>query len=405
MAKSGAVRLGSIFFLAWRDLMDGWRATLCLSLGAAVALAPLLLLYGLNFGFVTGLLDQLRQDPRMRELRPVGQYELSADWFKTQAENPQIGFLLPRTRYLASSAIARGEDGSAEVEMLPSAPGDPMLRAVEALDRCGQIVLTESVATRLGVAAGDSMDLQIIRFVGEKRESHRETLAVLGVIDRGLMERDAVFVPTDYVVAVEDWRENADQPTLLCQDGAAAARQTTFASFRMFANDVRDVPALRALMIAEQIDVRTRAEEISTTLAIEQGLGVVFIIVTLLASAGFLLTLGLHLAAAVVEKERDLAILRLLGLSRFEVSLMPLVQGAVIAAGGALAAGFAVKLAQPAINRQLEGIASFEGDVSQLLWSHVAIALLASVIAGALAGVLAGRQAARIQISKGLRRD
>ena len=46
--------------------------------GLAAALGPLLILYGLKFGVISGLLDVLRKDPRNREIIFRGNYSLEA---------------------------------------------------------------------------------------------------------------------------------------------------------------------------------------------------------------------------------------------------------------------------------------------------------------------------------------
>ena len=393
--------------VALSDLAHGWRSTLCLVAGVAVALAPLLLLYGLNFGFVTGLIEQLRADPRTREIRPVGQYELDAAWFEALQSREDVAFLLPRTRYLASQTVVRGDGraGPVDAELVPSGAGDPLVATGRPPESVSEVVLTRSLAQAVAREPGDAVELQIIRRVGEERQSVRHEVTVVGVVPRALFERDAVLAAPGLLDAVERWREGQAVPLLGWPGVEAAAERRSFASFRMYARDVRDVPALRDLLVADGLDVRTRGESIDTALAIERGLGWVFLIVAALASAGFLLTMGLHLAAMIVEKARELSVMRVLGMTGGELSAIPTLQGAVIAGSGALAAGLAVKLAQAPINHRLDGLAGFTGDLSRLQWDHVLVALIVSVAAGALAGSVAGWRAARLEPTEGLRRD
>lgn len=397
-------RLPTLVGLAARDLAHGWRSTSCLVLGVAIALAPLLLLYGLNFGFVSGLIAQLRQDPRTRELRPVGQYEFDAAWFEALQADERVGFLLPRTRYLASSATLRAEDfpGVLEVELIPTRAGDPLLPEGGAPQTPRHVVLSASTAATSSVGAGDEIVLQIFRLVGEKRESVRSRFTVAGVLGRGLLERDAVFVSPAFVEAAERWIEGEGWGW---PDDVASGDRSSYASFRLFARDVRDVPSLRDDLVEQGIDVRTRAESIANALAIEKGLGWVFLVVTVLASTGFLLTLGLHLAASVIDKAKELSILRLLGLRSYEISLLPMLQGSMIAAGGASVAGLAVMASQSLVNDRLAGLAGFSGDLSQLQWSHVLVGIAASCLAGALAAAVAGVQASHLEPAEGLRRE
>ncbi|MEC9434750.1 MAG: FtsX-like permease family protein [Pseudomonadota bacterium] len=401
------MRLSLIARLAWRDLTHSWGASLCLALAAAVALVPVLLLFGLNYGFVSGLIEDLRRDPLTRELRPVGQYALDADWFAARRDDPRVDFVLPRTRYLASSAEMRaaGAPGLTDVELIPSAPGDPLLGGGAAPDGAATVALTLRAAQAAKVAVGDAVELVVVRRVGERRERETLRLTVTGLIESSAYPRAAVFASSLLVDEVERWREGGEAPTFGWAGDPDRAGRRTWASFRLYARDVRDVPAMRAELLARNMDVRTEAEAISRALAIERGLGAVFLAILALASGGVLLTLGFQLAAATAEKRGDLAILRMLGLESLELGAIPMVQGGMIAGSAAAAAGLAVLAAQPLVNLRLAGLGGFDGPMSRLEPWHALAATLAMAAAGAAAGVAAGRQAIRAETSEGLRHD
>ena len=71
-----------VVWLAFRDYIHEWRMSSCFILALASVLAPMLLLFGLKFGIVTGMMDRLVEDPRNREIRPVGANRFDYDWFK-----------------------------------------------------------------------------------------------------------------------------------------------------------------------------------------------------------------------------------------------------------------------------------------------------------------------------------
>lgn len=407
MSGAPSFRVTLALRVAWRDLVHGWRAAACLIAAAAIALAPVLLLFGLNYGFVNGLIDQLRKDPRTRELRPIGQYELTAAWFAERAADPRIGFILPRTRYLASSARIRPAEGAgvAEAELIPTAPGDPLAPPGAAVEGLGEAYVSASVAAKMELAPGDGARLIVTRQVGGRREREEASLTIVGVVDRGLHQRDSIFISPDLLEAVERWREGAAVPALGWEGEARDAARISYAGFRMFARDVRDVPALQAELVAASIDARTEADAIRRALAIESGLTWLFVVILALSSGGVLLTLGFQLAAAISEKSSEFATLRMLGMLRYEVALVPMAQGAMIAAAGAALASIVVLAAQPAVNARLGAIAGFDGPVSLLGPAHAAIAIAAMAAAGALTGVVAGRRAADLEPAEGLRRD
>lgn len=396
--------------LAARDLSHGWAATLCLIVAVCVALSPLLMLQGLRSGVVTNLIDDLRSDPRIREIRLVRNLQLDQQFFDDLAADPRTGFLLPRARYLAASVRLRSEGGRSILEprMIPTAEGDPLLAGLTLPEGGSEIAVTRRVAIEADVGPGDDVEMIVLRQVGDIRETLRHSATVVSVLPRNLLQTDDIFVAGELERAIERWREGFAVPEYGWEgvrDGASDADNRSFASFRLYAADVRDVPGLRDQLLARGLDVETRAEDIEQALAIEAGLSWVFLTVAVLTGLGFLLTLGLHLAASVVEKARELSILRLLGMRSAELALFPSVQGMLIAFLGGLAACLLALLAEPAVNRLLDGLAGLEGDVSRLSPAHLAIALGATVVAGGISGSLAGLRAAALEPTRGLRHD
>ncbi|MWB77051.1 FtsX-like permease family protein [Pseudooceanicola sp. 216_PA32_1] len=406
-----SLRLGLLFRLARRDLLHGWQAAGCLCIAVTVALLPLLLLYALKFGVVNNMISSLRDDPRVREIRLMRDTELTEAWFADLADDPRVAFLLPRARYLAGSVRLRGPDSRSMLDsrMIPSVTGDPYLAGGPAPAGLSEAVLTERAAIETGVRTGGTITFVILRTVGEQRESLRHEVTVVGTIPRDLLQTDDVFVAPELEGAIERWREGFAVPELGWESARAGTRldagARSIASFRLFARDVRDVPGLRDRLLQDGLDVETRASAVETALEIETGLTWIFFAISSLASAGFLLTLGLHLAASVVEKSRELSLLRLLGLSSAEISLMPSLQGMMIALTGSVAAALIALGLQPLINRGLEGLAGLSGRISEIAPHHLLVATLTATAAGAAAGCLAGYRAARLEPTKGLRHD
>ncbi|KNG94639.1 ABC transporter permease [Pseudaestuariivita atlantica] len=403
------LRIGLVAWLAVRDLRHAWQSTACLVVAVAAALTPLLLLFALKFGVITSLIDTMRTDPRIREISLVRDTELSPEWFAALQARDDVGFLLPRANYLASSVRLRGADGRSllETRLIPTDQGDPLLAGHEVPRGLSEIVMTARAAQEAKAVPGDTVTLIVRRFVNDEQQRERHRVLVRDVIPRDLLQTDDIFVTRSLEDAIERYRQGFAVEKL-GWEGVRASSSTaapSFASFRLYATDVRTVPGLRDHLLREGLDVRTRAEEIETTLAIETGLGWVFLVVSTLAAAGFLVTLGLHLAAAAVEKARELAVLRLLGLRSLELALIPSLQGIFIGGLGALFAFGAFVVAQPLLNSALEGLAGLSGDVALMQSRHFVIALLATLAAGALSGSVAGLQTASLEPTEGLRRD
>jgi putative ABC transport system permease protein len=406
------VRWVQILSLAYRDLTHGWATTLCFSVAVAAALLPLLILFGLKYGVVNNLIDTLRNDPNVREIRLVRDTELSLSWFETIGARSDVRFLLPKGNFLASSVRMRAPDGRRllDTRVVPTAANDPLISGLEVPTGAGQILLTERVAIEGEIEVGDDVELIIQRTVGEVREAVRHTLRVTGIVPRDRLQTDDIFVAPMLEDAIETWRQGfavvgLDWPA---RDGSSTLvrpERESFSSFRLYANDVRDVPELRDVLLRDGLDVRTRAEEVIRVLLIERALSLVFFAITVLGAAGFLLTLGLHLVASVADKARELAILRLLGLTSAEVSLMPSIQGMAIAGCGAVLACSFAALSQPVVNTLFSGLGGLEGRVSFLAPSHFALAIIVTVLAGGAAGSIAGLRAATIEPRRGLRHD
>jgi putative ABC transport system permease protein len=403
-----AAQASALGALAWRDLLHNPLSTLCLALSAAIALAPVLLLFGLNYGFVHGLIAELREDPRTRELRPAGQYAFDADWFATLRADPRVGFVLPRTRYLASTTRLRSDaPGVHDAELIPTAPGDPLTPPGTVLAGPGDVALSASLAAAASLETGDPLTLIFSRRGAEGAERARLEARVIAVLERGAYQRDAVFADPALVDAAERWREGEAVPAFGAEwaQGSAPGPRASHASFRLFARDVRDVPPLRDAMIAMGVDVRTEEAAISRALAIEAGLGWVFAVILALSGIGVLLTLGFQLAAATAEKAAELSVLRLLGMTGAALAAIPMIQGALIGMAAAAIAAFAVLISQPIVNERLSGLAGFDGPLSRLSLAHAAAAVAAMGFAGAVSGAAAGRRAARLEPAEGLRHD
>lgn len=410
MTGAPGLRLARLGRIAVRDLAHGWQSTGCLVIATAAALAPLLLLFALKFGVVANMIDTLRSDPRTLEVVMNRDVELSPEWIDRLARDGKVGFLLPRMNGLAASVRARGQGRALlESDLVPTRAGDPLTPGLPAPVRLTDVLLTERAALELEVAVGDSFEMIVARRVAGEDQAERLAMTVIGVIPRAMVQSDDLYVAPALEIAVNRYKEGLEVAELGWPGEADGrpldATPPSYANFRLFAADVRDVPALRDQLLADGLDARTRSERVEEALVIEAGLGWVFAIVTTLASVGFFFTLGLHLAASVVEKSSELALLRLLGMRSTELALMPSIQGALIAAIGAVLACLAALAVLPVLNAALDGLGGLTGSVARLRPEHFAIALMASASAGAAAGSIGGLRAARIEPREGLRDD
>lgn len=399
--------------IVWRDLLHGRTSAILLSLAVTAALLPLLLLYGLRSGIVDNMIEELRSNPGTREIVIMREASpgLAPGWFDSMATDPRVGFLLPRTLHLASPVEMKGPASRTYLEgrMLPTAAGDPLLTGKTVPIGLEKVAITDRVARRAGVKPGDLLEVSVRRNVGDSSQVRTVEMAVVAVLEGGVLQTDDILVDGAFEQAVERWRLGFAVPELgwpaAREDMPPQAGQRSFPGFRLYARDVRDVPSLRDMLVGMGLNVRTASAQIERALLIESGLGWVFRTVAAMSGLGFLLTLALHLLASVTEKIREFSVLRLLGMSATDLALLPSLQGIVIAGAGAVLASALALLSQPQINILLDGMAGLNGDVSRVTVTHVACGIGASLLVGAVAGVIAGLKVARLEPAAGLRRD
>ena len=81
---------GLIARLALRDYRHEWVMSGCFVLALSAVLVPLLVLFGLKYGIINNLLAPLKEDPRYRQIVPVGSGRFDPQWFVSMAERPDV---------------------------------------------------------------------------------------------------------------------------------------------------------------------------------------------------------------------------------------------------------------------------------------------------------------------------
>ena len=393
--------------LALRDYRHEWRLSLCAVLGLAAVVAPLLVLYALKFGIVASIRERLAQDPRSRELRLIGHGNFDGMFFARVRSWPEVGFLVPATRFLAATLQLRRSDNAGDlvtVEMWPSASGDPLLSGLPEPRESG-VVVSRSIADKLRLAAGDALRGQLGRTVGDARQVERMPLTVVGVLDATVTDRDVVMVSLPFLTATEDWREGGAVPSRGWGSGAPASADRTFASFRLFARNILSVEALRERLVREGLDIQSRAADIQLVRKLDENLAFLFAVVAGLGMSGCVVGLGMTLWAAAERKRRDIAVMQVLGMPGFTLAVFPVFQGALTSVLGATLARAAYGLIAPLLNgRFAEGV-DRSVVVARLDAGHVGAAILLTVAAGMLASLAASLHVLRQDASKGLRHE
>lgn len=393
--------------LAVRDCLYDRRLFFCFATAFAAVLAPLLVIYGLKYGVIDHLLSTLRDDPRNREVIGVGNRNFQDSWFAQMRARPDVAFVVPRTRSLAATAFVDRVDAepgrTVTVELIPTAPGDPLLGPPSGQVGPRAVVLSQAAASKLNLNAGDPLILWVVRNSAGGRERVDLRVEIASVAPTTVFQRDGAFVSVELLLAVEDWREGL-AVAQYDWHGDARPDDRRYASYRLFARRIEDVAGLERDLNRQGLDVRTRAAEIESILGLDRNLSLVFLVVAATALVGYVLNLGSALWANVERKQRELSVIRLIGLPARAVARFPLVQSLLIACAGLAGALLMYALAAAVLNRlYAETYVGGTGAVCQLAPEHISIAIGATLAIAAVSALVATRRVLRIDPSDGLR--
>jgi len=399
--------LDNVAWLAWRDYIHEWRLSLCAVLALAAVLAPLLVLLGLKHGVVSTLIERLAKEPRNRELLPVGSQRFTLNWFDALRGRPEVAFVIPRTRQIAGTLELRRPDlgRSVTVELLPTAPGDPLLPKELSPPTTGQLLVTQSVAEKLQLRGGESLPAAVSRSDHGRMEYVQITVTINTVLPLAAFGRDAAFARLDLLEAVEDYRDGfaVERFGWPGRPVPADLPERRYPAFRLYAGTLDQVAPLRDILRNQGIEVETQAVAIAQIQALNRNLTVVFVIIAVLSATGYACSLGVNVLAAVERKRRELSILRLLGLPGRGLVGFPLMQALFTASFGVIIAGIAYLLAHAVINQRFADQVQAGETVCRLTVGQGAAAATATVLTMLLAASAGGWRAARIEPAEGLR--
>jgi putative ABC transport system permease protein len=388
--------------LAWQDYRREARLSACSVLALVAVIAPLLVLFGLKYGLVGSLTERLQRDPAVREIIPLGGTRLQAEFIDALQQREEVAFAIARTRQIAATSELQAPAGTTvSVEMLPTAAGDPLLQGLPIPQTLQQVVLSHTAAEKLGVAAGSQIQARFARQQGGILQWQQTSVQVLAVLPLAAFERDALFAQAALLEAVEDYRDGLGVAALGWPGAAASQAPRIYPGFRLYARTLEDVEPLRQYFAAQQVQVVTQAAQIAQVQALSRNLDLLFWLITALALGGALAATGAGALAAVERKQRELAVLRLLGFGSGALLLFVILQALYSGLFASALSALLYRLAESGINHLFVQV---PGDyASRLLPEHYLVALGAVLLASAFAAALGGRRAARIDPSQGIR--
>ncbi len=391
--------------LAAKDYFFEWQISSCFVLGLAAVLAPILILFGLKFGIVGSMVDDLVDDPRNRELRPISSGRYDSTWFSNLKERSDISFVIPRTRNIAANIQLKSTTSPRfqNVEVIPTKAGDPMLPAVVKFPSgFDSIILSKSAAKKLAVKPGDVVDGSVARrYKGQAERVHLK-LKIQTIAPPMAFARDGAFSSLKLVEALEYFLDGHAVPEL-DWSGNEDLSASNYTGFRLFAKTIYDVRPLKEWLHEQGVEVKTRAQDIETVQRLEKNLSSIYWAIAFIGIAGFSLSLGASLWANVDRKRRELSILRLVGFSSAEIILFPMVQSIITAVMGWVLAIVLYYLTSVGINKMMAIESGPEQQVCHLLTQHFVISFGLTCLAATVAACVSGLRAARVEPAEGLK--
>lgn len=390
--------------LAVADLWHDRKVSFCVVASLVAVIAPLLLLFGLKYGVVSQLNDELLSDPRNLELRPSGNHNLPLDWFARWQAMPEVAFVMPLTRSLNSEASLLKDNLHflADVELIPSGAGDPLLSGLTP-PCAGELLLSASAASRLQVQTGDKLRLVVQRQYQGQHQRGQTEVKVAGILPASAFGRPAALLTLDLLVATEDFRDGFAAPLLGINQGEMAPPRTHYARARLYAKALPQVAELAERLAAEHIDSQMRGAEIESVQAISRVLGLIFAVIGAAAVLGAVAALGGALLASIERKRREWALLRLMGFDRCAIAALVVIQATLLAL---LAFALALPLyafGSAVFNSALGANLDQSGFVCRLTAQHLLLALACTLLLSALVAVMGGWRATRIEAAESLR--
>ncbi len=377
----------------------------CFILALASVLAPMMILFGLKFGIVTSMINELIEDPHNREIRAVGSGRYDDEWFKTYGAREDVAFIIPKTRALAATIQLKSDNVGRifSTEMLATDTGDPLLKGLENKPQgYYQVVLSESIANKLNAKKGEKINASLARQFRGKRERVHLDLQVIDIVPERTINRKVAFVSLDLLLATESFKDGREVVALGWK-GDREPEQREYPSFRMYAHTIYQVVPLVTEMEQQGVNIKANIEQILSVQSINHNLTIIFWIIASVGAVGFSFSLGASLWANVDRKQKELSILRLVGFQGGKIILFPVLQALYTGFLGWLLAVLIYLTAEQTINQILAPNLKIDRVICYLLPEHFFWALGLTLTVAAGAAILGGIRASRIEPSDGLR--
>lgn len=398
----------TVIRLSLKDYFHERLLSACAVLGLAAVLAPLLLLFGVKSGIINTMADRLIEDPRNREVTPVGSGRYGEDWFAMTAKRPGVAFVIPQTRSIAANMVLYNGEGkkphSVVVDLIPTGEGDPLLEKWGRVPKNEtSVVLSNNAARKLNVAAGQEVIGRVGRAVGGIKEQVTIRLKVAAVLPIEAFPRKAAFVRLGLLEATEDYRDGRGSEAFGWPGKARPPGPREYPSFRLYARSIYDVATLRDMFFKQGLEVYAKVEEIEVVQSLDRAFTLIFRLIAIVAVFGYFASMASNVLASVNRKSRHLGVTRLIGFSTGSIVWFPIVQSLATSILGTVTAICFYLVVEGLINRLFSQYLSAGEYVCRLSLWHLTVALGFTVAMSIMASAYAAFRVAKIEPSEVIR--
>jgi len=398
----------TVIRLSLKDYFHERLLSACAVLGLAAVLAPLLLLFGVKSGIINTMADRLIEDPRNREVTPIGSGRYGEDWFSVAAKRPGVAFVIPQTRSIAASMVLYNGEGkkphSVVVDLIPTGEGDPLLEKWGRVPKNEtSVALSNTAARKLNVAAGQEVIGRVGRSVAGIKEQVTIRLKVAAVLPIEAFPREAAFVRLGLLEATEDYRDGRGSEAFGWPGQARPPGPREYPSFRLYARSIYDVATLRDMFFEQGLEVYAKVEEIEVVQSLDRSFTLIFRLIAIVAVFGYFASMASNVLASVNRKSRHLGVTRLIGFSTGSIVWFPIVQSLATSILGTVTAICFYLVVEVLINRMFSQYLSAGEYVCRLSLGHLTVALGFTVAMSIMASAYAAFRVAKIEPSEVIR--
>lgn len=391
--------------LAVQDLWHDRIISFCIVSSLVAVIAPLLLLFGLRFGIVSQLQDDLANDPRNLEIRILSSGSYDQNWIDQLRKRPDVGFAIGQTRSLNTLADLQVDSNHfiENAEVIPTDIGDPLLGDLQ-IQHENEIVLTQEAARKLAINVGDTLTLRVSRQLEDRREWGRKTLTVVGILPPTYFNRAAIFTQPSLLLMLEHFRDGYAISALGVSSGQPlSGKPPLYARARLYAKSIDHVASLERDLRGRRIETTSRLADIENVKSINRVLGIIFNTIAATALIGCIASLIGSFIANVDRKRKHIAVLRLLGFTGPAVAVYVMLQGCLLSLL-AYVGGYGIYLiASQIFNRALADSQTTDQMLCKITLEHSLLAMAMTVVVALLVASIGAYRAIDIEPAQSLR--